>query len=178
MHIARNVNAIFGNTYLLWHVKTDITWLQAPLKPRLRGCLDVESGAGTPRNSVDTHLEVSAPMRDVPRRVKARCTPGLGNISCSPYFSPIFIHPPSPTIHIWWESRSGSRCLFSLSSYLVSANSDPFSFPLVLRRKRYREEIKSFFSIKKTVLLVVRPRNCETFTLAELIKSPSIGALY
>lgn len=48
-------------------------------------------------------------------------------------------------------------------------------FLLVLRRKRYREEIKSFFSIKKTDLLIVRPRNCETFTLAELIKSPSIA---
>lgn len=54
----------------------------------------------------------------------------------------------------------------------------PPTFPLILHRKRYREEIKSFFSIKKTVLLVVRPRNCETFAPAELIKSPSIGALY
>lgn len=49
---------------------------------------------------------------------------------------------------------------------------------LLVLHKRYREEIKSFFSIKKTVLLVVRPRNCETFTPAELIKSSSIGALY
>jgi len=53
-----------------------------------------------------------------------------------------------------------------------------FSFRLVFRRKRYREEIKSFFSIKKTVLLVVRSRNCETFAPAELIKNPSIGALF
>jgi len=67
--------------------------------------------------------------------------------------------------------------LFTLELPRLGQPRPTFSFPL-LRRKRYREEIKSFFSIKKTVLLVVRSRNCETFAPAELIKSPSIGVLF
>lgn len=84
---------------------------------------------------------------------------------------PRFIHPSFLTIHIWWESRSASHCLFSLLGCPVSANSGRYP-SLIRKRERERKrdtakKLNHFSQLRKPP----RPSNCKTFASVELIKS-------
>lgn len=173
----KKINTIFGNTYPLWRVKTGTTVVTSAAETTSHGVLRrIESW-----NSSELGWY---PSRSFP----LLCEVFLGEWKRDALPDREIFHAHRTSPHLYPPILSDHSYLMRVSVYLPLplftlelprlGQTPTDVLLLVLRRKRYREEIKSFFSIKKTVLLVVRPHNCETFAPAELIKSFSIGALY
>lgn len=123
MHIAKNVNAIFGNKYPLWRVKTGITAVTSAAETTSHGVLRrVESWNSSELGWCPSR---SFPLLcEVPRRVKARCTPGPGNISCPPCFSP-HLYPPIPPRPFIFDESLGLPPTASFHSRVTPSRPTP-----------------------------------------------------